>query len=51
MPEDPEIVGPNPLPYGIEANRPSIEALIGYCRDQKLIRSNWSARDVFLDVG
>jgi 4,5-dihydroxyphthalate decarboxylase len=46
-----DIVGPNPLPYGIEANRPSIEALLDYCREQKLIRSRWTPRDVFLDVG
>jgi 4,5-dihydroxyphthalate decarboxylase len=45
-----DIVGPDPLPYGIEANRLSIEALIEFCREQKLIRSQWSARDVFLEV-
>jgi 4,5-dihydroxyphthalate decarboxylase len=45
-----DIVGPDPLPYGIETNRLSVEALIEFCREQKLMRSQWSARDVFLEV-
>ena len=44
-----KIVGDDPLPYGLEANRPTIEALIEYAYQQKLIPKMMKAEDVFLD--
>ena len=43
-----QIVGDDPLPYGIEANRASIEALIRYGHQQGLIPRLCSAEDMFL---
>jgi 4,5-dihydroxyphthalate decarboxylase len=43
------VVGDDPLPYGLEANRPTIEALIEYAYQQKLIPRRMAAEDVFLD--
>jgi 4,5-dihydroxyphthalate decarboxylase len=31
------IVGPDPLPYGMEANRPALEAIARFARDQKIL--------------
>lgn len=42
------IVG-DPLPYGIRANRPAIDALITYCHQQGLLKRNYSAGEMFLD--
>jgi 4,5-dihydroxyphthalate decarboxylase len=42
------IVGGDPLPYGIEANRPSIEALIRYGHQQGLIPKLYTAEEMFL---
>lgn len=44
-----DIVGGDPLPYGIEANRASIDALIRYGHQQGLIPKLCSAEDMFLD--
>lgn len=44
------IVGDDPLPYGLEANRTSIEALIGFSRDQEIIQSTPRPEDVFASV-
>lgn len=44
------IVGPDPLPYGLEANRPSIEALIAYAHQQKLIDRPYRAEEMFLPL-
>lgn len=44
------IVGDDPLPYGLEANRTSIEALIGFARDQEIIHSTPRPEDVFAGV-
>ncbi|GAA0528681.1 ABC transporter substrate-binding protein [Pigmentiphaga daeguensis] len=44
------IVG-DPLPYGIEANRPSIEAMMNYCRQQGLLKKRYAVDDMFIDVG
>lgn len=41
------IVGDDPLPYGIEANRPSIEALIDYALEQKLMPKRLSPEELF----
>jgi 4,5-dihydroxyphthalate decarboxylase len=44
------IVGDDPLPYGIEANRPTIEALIDYSLEQKLMPRRLSVDDLFVDT-
>lgn len=43
-----KIVGDDPIPYGLEANRPSIEALIGYAHQQGLIPRAYKAEEMFL---
>jgi 4,5-dihydroxyphthalate decarboxylase len=45
-----KIVGDDPLPYGIEANRPSIEALIDYSLQQKLMPRRLSVDELFVDT-
>lgn len=44
------IVG-DPLPYGIEVNRPSIEAMMNYCHQQGLLKKRYAVDDMFIDVG
>ena len=44
-----QIVG-DPLPYGLEANRKSIEALIGYAYQQGLIPRRMAAEEAFLPL-
>ncbi|OBR50041.1 ABC transporter substrate-binding protein [Paraburkholderia tropica] len=43
------IVGADPLPYGVEANRPSIDALIRYCFEQRLLPRQFRAEDLFIN--
>ena len=40
----------DPLPYGIAANRPSIEALVTYSLQQKLIPSRPQLNQVFVEI-
>jgi 4,5-dihydroxyphthalate decarboxylase len=40
----------DPLPYGMAANRPSIEALVTYALQQKLIPSRPQLDQVFVDI-
>ena len=40
----------NPLPHGMAANRPSIEALVTYALQQKLIPSRPKLDHVFVDI-
>jgi 4,5-dihydroxyphthalate decarboxylase len=40
----------DPLPYGIAANRPSIEALVTYSLQQELIPSRPQLNQVFVDI-
>jgi 4,5-dihydroxyphthalate decarboxylase len=40
----------DPLPYGIAANRPSIEALVTYALQQELIPSRPNLDEVFVDI-
>ena len=40
----------DPLPYGMAANRPSIEALVTYSLQQKLIPSRPQLDQVFVDI-
>ncbi|SDK25819.1 ABC transporter substrate-binding protein [Aliiruegeria lutimaris] len=44
-----EIVGPDPVPYGLEANMPSIEALMTYAVQQKLMPSPMEVGELFHD--
>ena len=44
------LVGPDPLPYGIAENLPTIEALIDYAFQQKLIPRRMSVGELFADV-
>ena len=41
------IGGGNPLPFGLEANRPTIEALIQYAYNQKIIAAKVEPEEVF----
>jgi 4,5-dihydroxyphthalate decarboxylase len=43
------IVGSDPLPYGIKANRASIEALIKYVHQQGMLKRSYSVSDFFVD--
>jgi len=43
------IVG-DPLPYGIEANRASIEAMMTYCFQQGLLKKRHAIEDMFIGV-
>ena len=40
----------DPLPYGMAANRPSIEALVTYALQQELIPSRPQFDQVFVDI-
>lgn len=42
------IVG-DPLPYGVKANRPAMDALITYCHQQGLLKKRYAAEEMFLD--
>jgi 4,5-dihydroxyphthalate decarboxylase len=44
-----EIVGADPVPYGLEANMPTIEALMTYAVQQKLMPSPMDIADLFHD--
>jgi 4,5-dihydroxyphthalate decarboxylase len=43
------IVGPDPLPYGIEANRATLEALVGAAFRQGLIPRPIAVAECFVD--
>ena len=42
-----KIVGPDPLPYGLDNNRPAIQTLLKYAVQQKLIDSERTIDDMF----
>lgn len=42
-----ELVGPDPVPYGIAANRRAIEALIRCSKEQQLLKGNWEPEEIF----
>ncbi|MET7572897.1 4,5-dihydroxyphthalate decarboxylase [Streptomyces sp. NPDC005492] len=44
------IVGDDPLPYGIEANLASIDALLDAVVDQNIVRSRPAVEDLFVEV-
>ncbi len=45
-----EIFNGDPWTYGLEPNRPTLEALVAYLGDQALLRGPISLDDVFVDV-
>jgi 4,5-dihydroxyphthalate decarboxylase len=45
-----KIVGPDPLPYGLEANRKTIDALIDYALTQKLLTRRYSPEELFVSI-
>lgn len=42
-----QITGDDPLPYGVEASRPTLDALLGHARSQHIIRTYPSVDDLF----
>lgn len=45
-----DVVGPDPLPYGIAVNRPAINALRLYARQQGLMPHDVAVEDLFIDA-
>lgn len=45
-----KLVGPDPLPYGLEANIKTIEALIEYASQQKLISRRYRPEELFVPI-
>jgi len=45
-----QLVGPDPLPYGLEANIKSINALIDYAVTQKLISRRYAPEELFISI-
>ncbi|MSQ23572.1 MAG: ABC transporter substrate-binding protein [Chloroflexi bacterium] len=45
--KDRQIVGKDPVPYGVEANRAALEAVIRFNLDQKIIRQAPRVEDIF----
>lgn len=46
-----DIFGGDPWPYGLEANRPTLAAMMQYMHDQYLIREPLPLESLFVDVG
>ncbi len=44
------VIGEDPLPYGVEANRASIDALMNYALDQKLLHAPIPSEDLFVEI-
>jgi len=42
-----EVTGKDPLPYGVESNRPMLEALIRYAGEQQIISRPFALEDLF----
>lgn len=42
-----QVVGDDPLPVGIEANRPALETIMQYSHEQKIISRTWLVDDLF----
>jgi len=45
-----EVFGDNPWPYGVELNRPTLEALVTYLAEQHLIAKPMPIEDLFVPV-
>ena len=42
-----EVTDGDPLPYGIEPNRPMLETLMGYAREQRILPRSFALEEVF----
>lgn len=42
-----QLIGPDPYPYGIEANRPTLEAIIKFAYDQQVLSKLPQVEDIF----
>ena len=45
-----QIVGPDPLPYGLEANIKTVDTLIEYALQQKLIAKHYKPEELFINI-
>ena len=45
-----EVFGGDPWPYGVEPNRPTLEALVRYMAEQSLIKAPIPVDDLFVPV-
>lgn len=45
-----DLFGPNPWPYGVEANRPTLEALVRHLHDQGLISRKIPLEEIFVPL-
>ena len=45
-----EVFGGDPWPYGIEPNRPTLQALVNYLAEQSLIKAPIPLEDIFVAV-
>ena len=45
------IVGPDPLPYGLEANRSGIELCLRYAAEQGLVPREYTPEELFFTGG
>lgn len=46
-----KITGADPIPYGLEKNRETLEALTRYCFEQKITKRKFQVEELFEDVG
>ena len=45
-----EIVGPDPLPFGLDANYKSLDALMGYAQEQQLLPRRFTPEEIFVNL-
>jgi 4,5-dihydroxyphthalate decarboxylase len=45
-----EVFGGDPWPYGIEPNRPTLEALVRYLAEQSLIKAPIPVQELFVPI-
>lgn len=45
-----DVFGPDPWPYGLEANRATLTALVGYLVEQRLLRRSLALEDLFAPI-
>jgi 4,5-dihydroxyphthalate decarboxylase len=46
-----QIFGDDPWPYGVEPNKPTLQALVQYMVEQSIIASPVAVEDLFVPVG
>ena len=44
-----EIVGDDPFPYGVKANRPMLETIVSYSHEQGFIPEQYPIQDLFAE--